>query len=121
MFDPTELVSAPFPATPGPLIVKTSLIVSGPQVTALMLGMTATHFCKRCAPLGLEFTIRFVRAILAGTTLDLRWTLIDLTPKASLMGDLATLDGCAQDDAGSVYVISRGLLLLRPLDRDQGD
>ena len=97
-----------------------SLIVSGPHVTALMLGMTATHFCKRCAPLGLEFTIRFVRAITAGTTLDLRWTLIELTPKASLKGDLATLEGRALDEAGGVYVSSRGLLLLRPLDRDRG-
>ena len=98
-----------------------SLIVSGPHVTALMLGMTATHFAKRCAPLGLEFTIRFVRAIVAGTTLELRWTLVDLTPKASLNGDLATLDGRALDDAGGVYVSSRGLLLLRTLDPGPGD
>ena len=92
-----------------------ALIVSGPQVSALMMGMTATHFCKRCAPLGLEFTIRFVRAILAGTTLELRWTLTDLAPKASLRGDLATLEGRALDEAGGVYVHGRGLLLLRPL------
>jgi acyl dehydratase len=93
-----------------------SLIVSGPHVSALMMGMTASHFCDRYAPLGLEFTIRFVRAIRAGTTLDLAWTVIDLTPKASLRGDLATLDGRALDDAGGVYVTGRGLLLLRPLE-----
>lgn len=95
-----------------------SLIVSGPHVSALMMGMTATHFCDRYAPLGLEFTIRFVRAIRAGTALELRWTLTDLTPKASLRGELATLDGRARDDAGGVYVTGRGLLLLRPLGRD---
>jgi acyl dehydratase len=95
-----------------------SLIVSGPQVSALMMGMTATHFCNHYAPLGLEFTIRFVRAIRAGTTLELRWTLTVLTPMASLRGELATLDGRALDDAGGVYVNGRGLLLLRPLDRD---
>ncbi len=93
-----------------------SLIVSGPHISALMMGMTATHFCKRCAPLGLEFTIRFARAITAGTTLELRWTLTKLEPKPSLRGDLATLDGRALDDAGGVYVNGRGLLLLRPLD-----
>jgi acyl dehydratase len=97
-----------------------SLIVSGPHVSALMMGMTATHFCKRCSPLGLEFTIRFIRAITAGTTLELRWTLTDLTPKASLRGDLAKLDGRALDDAGGVYVTGRGLLLLRPLDHGGG-
>ena len=93
-----------------------ALIASGTHVSALMMGLTATHFSKRCAPLGLEFTLRFVRAVLAGTTLDLRWTLVSLTPKASLRGDLARLEGRARDDAGIVYVESGALLLLRPLD-----
>jgi 3-hydroxybutyryl-CoA dehydratase len=90
------------------------LIASGTHVSALMMGLTATHFARSCAPLGLEFTLRFVRAILAGTTLELRWTLTGLTPKASLRGDLAALGGQASDDAGLVYVEGRALLLLRP-------
>ena len=90
------------------------LIVSGPHVSALLMGLTATHFSKRCSPLGLEFTIRFVRAILEGTTLELRWTLGGLQPKPSLRGHLAMLDGSATDDAGVVYVRGTGLLLLRP-------
>ena len=98
-----------------------ALIVSGPHISAMMMGMTATHFCKRCAPLGLEFTIRFVRAITAGTTLELRWALTELVPKASLRGELATLDGRALDDVGGVYVIGRGLLLLRSLAPESGD
>jgi 3-hydroxybutyryl-CoA dehydratase len=91
------------------------LIVSGPHVSALLMGLTATHFSKRCSPLGLEFTIRFVRAIPAGTTVELRWTLASLAPKASLGGQLATLDGVAADAGGVVYVRGTGLLLLRPL------
>lgn len=91
------------------------LIASGTHISALMLGLTATHFSKTCTPLGLEFTVRFVRAIRAGTRLDLRWTLTGLTPKPSLRGDLATLEGQAVDDAGLVYFDGKGLLLLRPL------
>ena len=92
-----------------------TLIASGTHVSALMMGLTATHFSQRCAPLGLEFTLRFVRAVLAGTTLDLRWTLTSLTPKASLCGDLARLEGRARDESGVVYVESDAVLLLRPL------
>jgi acyl dehydratase len=92
-----------------------ALIASGTHVSALMMGLTATHFSQRCAPLGLQFTLRFVRAVLAGTTLDLRWTLTSLTPKASLRGNLAGLEGRARDDAGVVYVESDAVLLLRPL------
>ena len=91
-----------------------ALIASGTHVSALMMGLTATHFSQRCAPLGLEFTLRFVRAVLAGTTLDLRWTLTSLSSKASLRGDLARLEGRACDDRGVVYVESDALLLLRP-------
>jgi acyl dehydratase len=92
------------------------LIVSGPHVSALLLGLTATHFSQRCAPLGLEFTIHFARAIRAGTTLELAWTLERLVPKASLGGHLATLAGQAADDEGQVHVRATGLLLLRPKD-----
>ena len=92
-----------------------TLIASGTHVSALMMGLTATHFSRTCSPLGLEFTLRFVRAILAGTTLELHWTLTGLTPKTSLRGDLATLEGRAHDDSGVVYFESRALLLLRPL------
>ena len=90
------------------------LIASGTHVSALMMGLTATHFSRSCAPLGLEFKLRFVRAIRAGATLELRWILTALTPKASLRGDLATLEGNAHDDDGVVYVDGKALLLLRP-------
>ena len=92
------------------------LIASGTHVSALLMGLTATHFSQRFAPLGLEFTLRFVRAVRAGTTLELRWTLVGLTPKASLRGDLAKLEGRARDDAGVVHVESDALLLLRALE-----
>lgn len=92
-----------------------SMIVSGPHVTALMMGITATHYMREFAPLGLDFTFRFVRAIRAGTTLNLKWTLASVARKETLRGDLATLEGKAVDDAGGVYVTASGTLLLRPL------
>jgi acyl dehydratase len=91
-----------------------TLIASGPHVTARLMALTATHFSQRCQPLGLGFTFRFVRAVPAGTTLELQWDVTALAPKPSLAGDIATLDGRAIDDDGVVYVSGHGTLLLRP-------
>ena len=91
-----------------------SLIASGPHVTARLMALTATHFSQRCQPLGLGFTFRFVRAVPAGAALDLQWDVTALQHKASLTGDVVSLDGRAIDDEGVVYVTGRGTLLLRP-------
>jgi acyl dehydratase len=91
-----------------------TIIACGPHVTARMMGHTATHFAQVCQPLGLEFAFRFVRAVPAGTTLDLEWTVTELSHKPSLSGDIVALEGRAIDEAGAVYVTSHGRLLLRP-------
>jgi acyl dehydratase len=91
-----------------------TLIASGVHPTALMMAMTATHFSKRLQPLGLEFRFRFVRAVHAGVTLELRWTVVDVVPKASLGGDIVTLDGAAHDGEGALYTSGEAKLLIRP-------
>ena len=91
-----------------------TLIASGVHPTALMMAMTATHFSKRFQPLGLEFQFRFVRAVQAGSTLELGWTVVDVAFKESLAGDIVTLDGGARDDAGTLYTSGRAKLLIRP-------
>src|SRR3972149_4302495 len=42
------------------------IIACGPQTASRFLGMTATHFSKRGASLGLEFTLRFVGPVRPG-------------------------------------------------------
>ena len=91
-----------------------TIIASGTHATARLMALTATHFSQRCQPLGLGFSFRFVRAVPAGVTLDLQWDVTAITPKASLAGEVITLDGRAIDDAGVVYVTGHGTLLLRP-------
>src|SRR5262247_3596226 len=44
---------------------------SGPHTTALMLALTASHFSKKGAMLGLEFWVRFRRPIYAEETIRL--------------------------------------------------
>jgi 3-hydroxybutyryl-CoA dehydratase len=47
------------------------LTASGPHTTALLLALTATHFSKKGAMLGLEFWVRFRRPIYADETIRL--------------------------------------------------
>lgn len=47
---------------------------SGPHTTALLLALTASHYSKKCAMAGLEFWVRFRRAIASeDRTAALRW------------------------------------------------
>jgi len=90
-----------------------TLIASGPHVVALMMGLDATFLSKECTALGLGFEFRFVRAVPAGATLWLEWTVSAIERKASLRGDIVSVDGRAVDDAGIVYVTATGRNLLR--------
>jgi len=93
-----------------------ALIASGPHVVALMMGLDATFLSQRHEALGLGFEFRFVKAVLAGTTLTLEWTVSGVEQKASLRGDVVSVEGRAFDDAGTVYVTATGRNLLRRVD-----
>jgi len=90
-----------------------TLIASGPQTTALMMGLNATFFCERFDALGLGFQFRFVKAVPAGATLTLEWTITRSEPKVSLRGHIVSVEGRAVDDEGTVYVTGSGDNLIR--------
>ena len=52
------------------------LIASGTHTTALLLGLTAAHFSKQGAMLGLEFWVRFRQPVYADQTIRLEWLVI---------------------------------------------
>lgn len=91
-----------------------ALIASGPHVVALMMGLDATFLSKERVALGLGFDFRFVKAVPAGTTLTLEWTVSNIEYKPSLAGDIVSVEGRAIDDEGVVYVSGAGRNLLRP-------
>ncbi len=90
-----------------------TLIVSGTQIVALMMGLDATFLSERHMALGLGFEFRFVRAVPAGTELTLQWVVAGSTWKASLSGHIVTAEGRAVDDEGTVYVTAIGRNLVR--------
>lgn len=89
------------------------LIASGPHVAGLMMGLDATSLSHGQLALGLGFTFRFVRAVPAGVTLTLEWTVSAVKWKASLGGHVVDVAGRATDDAGLDYVTATGSNLIR--------
>src|ERR1044071_4587359 len=71
-------------------------IASGPHTTALLLALTASHFSKTGAMLGLEFWVRFRRAIYADETIRLEWMVVKVTSNEKLRGEIVELRGRIQ-------------------------
>src|SRR5262245_12431498 len=77
---------------------------SGPHTTALLLALTASHFSKRGAMLGLEFWVRFRRPIYADETIYLEWLVIKVTPNEKLRGEIVELRGRIKGQDGKTEV-----------------
>jgi 3-hydroxybutyryl-CoA dehydratase len=85
---------------------------SGPHTTALLLALTASHFSKTGAMLGLEFWVRFRRAIYADETICLEWMVIKVTPNEKLKGDVVELRGRIKGQDGKTSLGAKGRVLL---------
>src|SRR5215469_14225466 len=83
------------------------VIVSGPQLTSLMMGMVASRYSRETGMLGLEFTFHFRKAVRADETLALEWQMTQAEPKARLHGLMVTLEGQATNDQGQIAVAGR--------------
>jgi acyl dehydratase len=88
------------------------LIASGPHTTALLLGLTAKHFSQLGSMLGLEFWIRFRRAVFADEQIKLEWLVIRVTPHAKLGGDIVELRGRVLGQDGRTALGAKGKVLV---------
>ena len=88
------------------------LIASGTQTTALLLGLTAAHFSKDSSMVGLEYWVRFRRAVFADETIRLEWLVIKVTPSASLGGHIVDLRGRIRGQDGRTAVGAKGRVLV---------
>lgn len=85
---------------------------SGPHTTALLLALTASHFSKKGAMLGLEFWVRFRRAIYADEKILLEWLVVKVTPNAKLRGEIVELRGRIKGQDGKTSVGAKGRVLV---------
>ena len=88
------------------------LIASGPHTTALLLSLTASHFSKKGAMLGLEFWVQFRRPIYADETICLEWMVIRVTPNSKLKGDIVDLRGRVKGQDGLTSLGAKGRVLV---------
>src|SRR3990170_2846515 len=88
------------------------IIACGPQTASRFLGMTATHFSKRGASLGLEFTLRFLGPARPGERLEMVWDVVDVTYKPKLNGEIVKLEGRVTNPAGEAVLTGTGTVLV---------
>jgi len=87
-------------------------IASGTHTTALLLGLTASHYSRGTAMVGLEFWVRFRRPIFADETIRLEWLVVKVTPNSKLGGDVVELRGRIRNQNGQTALGAKGRILV---------
>jgi 3-hydroxybutyryl-CoA dehydratase len=88
------------------------VIASGTHTTALLLGLTASHFSKIGAMVGLEFSVRFQRPVYADETVRLEWLVVKVTPNEKLGGEIVELRGRIKGQGGQTALGAKGRVLV---------
>ena len=87
-------------------------IASGTHTTALLLGLTASHFSRGASMVGLEFWVRFRRPVYADETIRLEWLVIKVPPNARLGEDIVELRGRVKGEDGQTALGAKGRVLV---------
>lgn len=87
-------------------------IASGTHTTALLLGLTATHYSRNSGMLGLEYWVGFKRPIFADEKIRLEWLVIRVTPNEKINGDIIDLRGRILGEDGKTSLGAKGRLLI---------
>lgn len=88
------------------------IIASGTQTVSRFMGMAATHFSKRGASLGLEFTLRFAGPVHPEERLEMVWEVVEVTHKPKLNGEIVKIDGRVTNPAGEVVLTGTSTVLV---------
>ena len=88
------------------------LIASGTQVAARLMALTANYFTVNHAAVGLDFSLRFHKAVFADETIVLEWRVTEVVDAPTLGGELVHVKGRVLNEAGEVAVTATGRLLV---------
>jgi acyl dehydratase len=83
------------------------LIASGTHTTALLLGLTASHFSRTHSVVGISFSVELRRPVYADATVWMEWEVTAATP-GDHGSQRVTLRGSMRDEAGEKCVAARG-------------
>lgn len=90
------------------------IIACGPHYASRLMGLAATHFSKFGTMLGLEFDLKFRRAVRADELLHLRWRVENVEEKPSLKGDLIQIEGGIYLPDRTPILLAQGTILVIP-------
>lgn len=88
------------------------LIVSGTHTTALLLGLTASHFSKLGSVVGVGFSVAFERPVYANESVVLEWVVNAVRPRPGREGQFVDMTGSVRNRAGEVCVSATGTVLI---------
>ena len=88
------------------------VIASGTHTTALLLALTASHFSRKGAVVGLEFWVRFRRPVYADDTVRLEWLVVKVTANEKLRGEVVDLRGRIRNQDGETVLGAKGKVLV---------
>jgi 3-hydroxybutyryl-CoA dehydratase len=88
------------------------MLASGPQTTAHLMALTASHFSKRGAMLGLEFWFRFRRPVYADERITLEWLVVSVKDDPRRGGEIIDLRGRIRKESGETAVGAKGRVLV---------
>lgn len=88
------------------------IVASGPQLSSLLMGLSATRFSRDRAMLGLDFRFRFRRPVPADCPISIWWEVVAVRASAALDGDVALLAGKITREDGVDAVVAVGKVLV---------
>jgi 3-hydroxybutyryl-CoA dehydratase len=88
------------------------VIASGTHTTALLLALTAAHYSKKGAVVGLEFWVRFRRPVYADETVRLEWLVVKVAANEKLKGEIVELRGRIRNQSGETVLGAKGRVLV---------
>jgi acyl dehydratase len=88
------------------------VIASGTHTTALLLALTASHYSKKGAVVGLEFWVRFRRPVYADETVRLEWLVVKVAANEKLRGEIVDLRGRIRNQDGQTVLGAKGRVLV---------
>ena len=85
------------------------IIASGPHYLSLLLGLLASHYTEHGPQVGIDFQVRFARPVRPGDTIELKWVVTHIEPKAQ--GSIVTLEGTITNQNGEKVLTSVGKIM----------
>jgi 3-hydroxybutyryl-CoA dehydratase len=88
------------------------LIVSGTQMAAHLMALTATYFTGRGEAVGLDFALRFHKAIYADETVTLIWEVTEVKATSAGKAEVVSLKGRITNEKGELAVAATGRIMI---------